>query len=135
MDRKVERLAIVLALIVAVVLVIFTKAQRRSASVSDGAARTSSAPSLPKVLDFGRGQCIPCKMMAPILKELQAEYKGRAIIEIIDIGDHPAQADKYSIQLIPTQVFIDSTGKEVFRHEGFMPKEDIVAKLKEMGVQ
>ena len=36
--------------------------------------------------------------------------------------------------LIPTLIFIDANGKEVFRHEGFMPKEDIVAKLKEMGV-
>ncbi len=41
--------------------------------------------SLPKLLDFGRGICIPCKKMAPILQELSEEYKGRAIIKIIEI--------------------------------------------------
>ena len=53
----------------------------------------------------------------------------------IDIGEQPDLAEEYGIQLIPTQIFIDAHGKEIDRHEGFMPREDIVAKLAEMGVE
>jgi len=90
---------------------------------------------LPRMIDLGRGTCIPCKAMAPILKEAKEEYKGRADIEFIDVGDYPEQAQKYGIQLIPTQIFFDAEGREVWRHEGFLSKEDIAKKLAEMGVK
>jgi thioredoxin 1 len=89
---------------------------------------------LPKVIDLGKGTCIPCKKMLPILTELQTEYKGRAVIEIIDLREQPEAAQVYNLRLIPTQIFFDSAGKEVWRHEGFLPKEAIIAKLKELGV-
>ena len=94
-----------------------------------------SAQKLPRMIDLGRGTCIPCKAMAPILKEAKEEYKGRADIEFIDVGENPDQAQKYQIRLIPTQVFFDAEGKEVWRHEGFLSKEDIAKKLAEMGVK
>ena len=90
---------------------------------------------LPAVLDFGRGTCLPCKAMKPILDELKKELAGKVEIRIVDTGEDEATADKFNIQLIPTQVFLDATGKEVYRHEGFLPKEDILAKLKEMGIK
>ncbi|MGQ9731610.1 MAG: thioredoxin family protein [Candidatus Zipacnadales bacterium] len=97
--------------------------------------KPTETPEYPAVIDLGMGKCIPCKQMKPILDELKDEYAGRCRIEIIDIGEHPAQADKYGIMLIPTQIFFDKKGKEVYRHEGFMSKADIVAKLKEMGIE
>ena len=89
---------------------------------------------LPMVLDFGRGICIPCKQMKPILEELGIEYEGKAIIRIIDIDKESELTQQSRIRLIPTQIFIDATGKEIYRHEGFMEKTAIVEKLKEMGV-
>jgi thioredoxin 1 len=89
----------------------------------------------PAVLDFGMGVCEQCKKMKPILTELAAEYQGRCRIEIIDIGEHPEQAGEYDVKLIPTQIFFDAQGQEVFRHEGFMPKADILRKLRETGVR
>lgn len=152
MENNAYRMAIVVVVALAVALAIVMKAQKREVptqpesrgemsaqatvpSATGGpAAKPGRAKAIPQVLDFGRGFCIPCKMMAPILKELQKAYEGRAAIEIIDIGDQPNRAEDYGIRAIPTQIFIDAKGKEVFRHEGFMPKEDIEAKLKEMGV-
>ncbi|MCK4546451.1 MAG: thioredoxin family protein [Candidatus Eisenbacteria sp.] len=92
---------------------------------------------LPKVLDFGRGQCVPCKKMAPILNELAVEYDGRAVIRIIDIGEAEGRefSKPFKIQLIPTQIFLDGEGNEVWRHAGFLPREDIVTKLAGMGVK
>lgn len=89
----------------------------------------------PVLADFGRGVCIPCKQMEPILEELAAEYKGKASILIIEIDDYRALTRRYSIRLIPTQIFFDAQRKEVYRHEGFMSKESIKEKLKEMGVK
>ncbi|HVP57152.1 MAG TPA: thioredoxin family protein [bacterium] len=90
---------------------------------------------LPRLVDLGRGTCIPCKKMAPILSELAEEYKGRAIVEVVDLRERPQAAQEYGIKLIPTQIFFDSTGTEVWRHEGFLPKDQIVAKLGELGAK
>ena len=90
---------------------------------------------LPKLLDFGRGICIPCKKMAPILQELSEEYKGRIIIKIIEIDREKELTQINRIRLIPTQIFFDSKNKEVFRHEGFMDKEAIKKIFQQMGVQ
>ena len=89
----------------------------------------------PVLADFGRGVCIPCKQMKPILEELAAEYKGKASILIIEIDEYRALTRRYSIRLIPTQIFFDAQRKEVYRHEGFMSKESIKEKLEEMGVK
>ena len=88
----------------------------------------------PVVAYCGRGTCIPCKMMKPILDELKATYKGRAEVFIFDIDEYSDLTEQYGINLIPTQIFFDKAGKEVMRHEGFFPKEEIVNKLKELGV-
>lgn len=89
---------------------------------------------IPKLVDLGRTFCIPCKRMAPILAELKKEYAGRIDVEFIDVGENRAAAAKYSIRLIPTQVFLDASGKELFRHEGFFSKEDILAQWKKLGI-
>jgi thioredoxin 1 len=87
------------------------------------------------MLDIGADKCIPCKMMAPIMKELEEEYQGKAAIIFIDVWKHPEQAPKFRIRAIPTQIFYDKDGKEVQRHEGFMDKKAIVAVLEKLGVK
>ena len=72
--------------------------------------------------------------MAPILKDLKAEYAGRMDVEFIDVWKNPDAGKDHKIKLIPTQIFFDASGKERFRHEGFYGKEDILAKWKELGV-
>ena len=99
-------------------------------------AATPSAPEkkLPRLLDLGAKKCIPCKMMAPLLEELAKDYKGRLDVEFIDVWENPGAAEKHGIQSIPTQIFYDADGKEFFRHVGFYPKEDILAKFKDKGI-
>jgi thioredoxin 1 len=87
------------------------------------------------LLDIGADRCIPCKMMAPILKELEVEYQGKAAIILIDVWKRPEQAPKFRIRAIPTQIFYDKDGKEVQRHEGFMDKKSIVEVLEKLGVK
>ena len=86
------------------------------------------------LVDLGANACIPCKMMAPILEKLEKVYQGKAAVVFIDVWKNPVGADRFNIRVIPTQIFFDKKGKEVYRHEGFLSEKDIVAQLKKMGV-
>jgi len=87
------------------------------------------------MVDLGARACIPCKMMAPILEKLEKEYAGRAAVIFFDVWKDPKPAHRFGIRSIPTQIFFDKKGREVYRHEGFLSEEEIVRRLKEMGVK
>lgn len=88
----------------------------------------------PVLVDFGANSCLPCRQLRPILREIDKEYTGKARALVIDVYKYQSLAREYKVQLIPTLVFFDSKGKEVFRHVGILEKEKIVAKLKEIGM-
>jgi thioredoxin 1 len=102
-------------------------------NTGDKAAPVTGAK-LPRLLDLGAGKCIPCKMMAPILEELKQEYAGRMNVEFIDVWQNPDAGKQYGIEMIPTQIFFDAEGRELFRHVGFYGRDDILGKWKELGV-
>lgn len=89
---------------------------------------------LPRLLELGSVGCKACQMMAPIIEELKEEYAGRLSVEFYDVREDPAPARRYGIRIIPTQIFIDGAGNEIFRHEGYFPKEEILPILAKMGV-
>jgi thioredoxin 1 len=72
-------------------------------------------------------------MMEPVLEDLKTEYAGRMQVEFIDVWKNREQAAQYGVQLIPTQIFYDAAGKELFRRSGFIGKDDILAKWRELG--
>ncbi len=87
------------------------------------------------MVDLGATRCIPCKMMAPILQKLEKRYAGKAAIVFFDVWVDPQPARRFGIRAIPTQVFFNKKGEEVYRHEGFMSEEAIVAALQKLGVK
>jgi len=86
-------------------------------------------------IELGSVNCIPCRQMQPIMKEIAAEYPDQVLVVFYDVWKNPAPAEYYKIQLIPTQVFIDQRGNELFRHVGFFPKEEILKFLRGHGVK
>jgi thioredoxin 1 len=82
-------------------------------------------------IELGADKCIPCKAMQPVMRNIAKEYKGTIQVVFYDVWKTPKYAKNYGIQMIPTQVFIDKKGEEIFRHVGFYPKEDIIKMLKE----
>jgi len=88
----------------------------------------------PVLVDFGSNKCIPCRQIRPILKEIEKEYDGKAHVLIIDVFENRELAREYRIQLIPTLVFFNRSGKEVFRRSGTWDKNSIVRKLREAGI-
>ncbi len=116
-----------------------TPTNSKPAAVAAAASESGKTPpatgaNLPKLLDLGADKCIPCKMMAPILEGLKKEYPDRMNVEFIDVWKNPDAGKRYGIEMIPTQIFFDANGKELFRHTGFFGREDILAKWKELGV-
>jgi thioredoxin 1 len=99
-----------------------------------GDSSQMSTKKLPRLVDLGASKCIPCKMMAPILEDLKTSCKGRMDVEFIDVWKSPDSGREYGVKIIPTQVFFSADGQELFRHEGFFGKEEILAKWKELGV-
>lgn len=86
------------------------------------------------MIDLGAKKCIPCKMMAPILEKLEKAYEGKADIVFIDVWENRNQAPRFGIRTIPTQIFFDRDGKEIYRHTGYMDEAAIVSQLTKMGV-
>ena len=113
---------------------------------------------LPIMIDFGADSCIPCRQMAPVLKELNAEYQGKVIVKFVDVWKNQNAADGFPVEVIPTQFFFDKDGnpyvssdpeamqmqmyslreteEHVFTaHQGGMTKEMILAVFKELGAE
>ncbi len=116
-------------------LLVATAAFAELPSATDTTVRKSLSSGKPTVIDLGARTCIPCKKMAPILESLSTEYRGKASVLFIDVHADPDAAEKFRIQMIPTQIFFNAQGKEVKRHIGFMDKPDILKELKAAGLK
>ncbi len=102
------------------------------ASISLPKALSSGKPTL---AEFGSSTCIPCKQMKPILEKLAVEYQDRLNVVIVEVYEQEALTQMYGIMAIPTQIVFDSSGKEITRHMGLWPTEEIIAQLKKMGME
>ncbi|HBG04070.1 MAG: thiol reductase thioredoxin [Geobacteraceae bacterium GWC2_58_44] len=119
----------------AITLMLAGAARAELPSANDAAIRAALASGKPTVIDLGARSCIPCKKMAPILESLSGEYRNRASVLFIDVHENEDAAEKFRIQMIPTQVFFDARGKEVKRHIGFMNKAEILKDLQAAGLK
>ncbi|MFP4145654.1 MAG: thioredoxin family protein [Phycisphaeraceae bacterium] len=136
----------VLAVLAAAAIVIVLK-QGGAESASDAApaavarvtetteaSEAEPAPQ-PHLVDLGASKCIPCKAMAPILEALSEDFEGQFQVTFIDVWKDETAGEAYGIRMIPTQIFFDAEGKELFRHEGFYSREDILGKWRELGYE
>jgi len=88
---------------------------------------------VPILLEFGRGWCIPCKYMKPILEDMSKAYTGRAIVTTVDMDANKDLVKTFKIRMMPTQVFLSPDGKEFFRNEGTLEREQIAQVFAKMG--
>jgi thioredoxin 1 len=86
------------------------------------------------MVDLGSDTCIPCKLMAPIMGKVEKKYRGKAAVILIDVRKNQEPIKRFGIRAIPTQIFFDKQGKEVYRHEGFMSEAEIDEVFQNMGV-
>jgi thioredoxin 1 len=127
-------IGILIIVVIAYVLIKNPSDQAGKSSNPESTVQAEQVKKLPTLIDLGKGTCIPCKKMKPILDELKIEYQGKAIVQVIDLRYDRGAALRYGVRLIPTQIFFDAEGNEIYRHEGFMDKQSIINKFTEMGV-
>jgi len=100
-----------------------------------GAEVKPAVKPLPKLLELGAESCIPCKMMQKVLAELRRDYPKTLKVDFIDVWKNPQTGKQYKILVIPTQIFFNAKGKEIFRHSGYYSEDEIVKKFRELGVK
>ena len=83
----------------------------------------------PVLVDFFADWCGPCKMLAPILKEVKQELKDSIKIIKIDVDKNQAMAAKYQVRGVPTMILFKN-GKQVWRQSGVLQKNDIINVIK-----
>ena len=86
------------------------------------------------LLELSSVSCSICKQMQPFLKEIEKEYSDKLVIKTLDIESRTDIAQKFLVNAIPTQVFIDRQGKVYFKHVGYMSKKQILEVFKKMGL-
>lgn len=137
--RGTLRVNIALTMIVAMSIWLCS-CQKEKGNSPDSADKTvaeevpNTQTEVPRLVELGSDKCIPCKMMAPILAELKAEYAGKLQVDFIDVKKNPKVGEEYGIRVIPTQIFYDAKGKELRRHQGFIDKGDILATFRKNGI-
>jgi thioredoxin 1 len=110
-------------------------AKEQAALARDNPVDKARASAKPSLVDFGSKGCRPCDMLAPILETLKTKYDGKANVLFVSVVQEQILAARYGIESIPVQIFFDKHGKEVFRHVGFFPQEEIEKQMAKMGVK
>lgn len=119
----------------AIIMMLAVTASAELTSATAKVVNQALSSGKPTIIDFGLRTCNVCKKMAPSLESLASEYRGRAHILFVDVRADQSIAEKFRVQMLPTQIFINAQGKEVQRHTGFMDKEGIIDGLKSAGVK
>ena len=123
-----------LLLLLAVTLAMGAPAQSKNTAKDTSGGTTTQ---LITFVELGSVKCVPCRMMQPVMKNIEGKYGSQIKVIFHDIWneDQKKYAREYDIQVIPTQVFLDKEGKEVFRHEGYFPESEIDALLAKHGLR
>jgi thioredoxin 1 len=133
MKENTKKYLILGALVVVVCGVMIAKNLKTHQQAAGLADDTVIGKGKPVLLELGSHSCVPCKKMMPILAELSTEQSAFTV-SFVDVWAAEEKSEQYNIELIPTQIFFDKDGAELFRHVGFYPKEDILKKWKELGI-
>lgn len=133
--NRIAKAGVVGALLLAVAGVLAARWTRGPAQSGRAAPVPAAARQLPRLVDLGAERCVPCKAMAPLLRQLRADYAGRLDVTFVDVWEFPQLAESYGIRMIPTQIFFGPDGRELARHQGFMAREEILAQWKALGVE
>lgn len=134
--HRIGKIALIVVLASTLAVLTGTQLRANAASHPTSQPTTTQAANLPRLVDLGAKMCIPCKKMAPILESLKKDYADRLSVEFIDVNlrENAAAVERYGIERIPTQIFIDTDGRELWRHEGFFSRDEILSKWKELGI-
>lgn len=131
------KIAIVLIFAISVAVILLNKQSKNGNEDSTKVTVTKgsdTSTAVPKLIDLGSHNCVPCRMMMPVLDTLKDMYAGNLAVQFIDVWENREAGQKYGIRVIPTQIFYDKNGVEKFRHEGFWSRKEIEQKFAELNI-
>ena len=119
---------IIISLFLFSVLFVSCSKKETTDNVATDKLSGSNVTGKPKItfIELGSVNCIPCRQMQPVMKSIEEKFGEQVKVVFHDVWKDKAPAQKYGIQLIPTQVFLDENGKEFYRHEGFYAEDEII---------
>jgi len=140
--KKIKQISIVSLF----VMILVTSACSQSSNTSGKVGNTKGSSTNTQVaeqkykvtfIELGSVRCIPCQQMQPVMKAIETKYGKEVKVDFHDVWTDAGKpfGVKYGIEAIPTQVFLDETGKEYYRHVGFFPEEELVKILQMKGVK
>ena len=140
--KKIKQISIVSLF----VMILVTSACSQSSNTSGKVENTKGSSTNTQVvgqkykvtfIELGSVRCIPCQQMQPVMKSIEAKYGKDVKVDFHDVWTDAGKpfGVKYGIEAIPTQIFLDETGKEYYRHVGFFPEEELVKILQMKGVK
>lgn len=124
---------IITRLLAVLLMVVVLVGCNQSAQNSSSTGEATLGSGRPMLVDLGADECVPCKLMKPVLDNLTDEYDGRMDVIFIDVWKNRDQAARFNVKMIPTQIFYNESGKELYRRVGFIGKDDILATWKQLG--
>ena len=134
LKTQIMKKQIIFFLFLVFILVSCNKSNTENKGQTSGVKNSDTTKFKIEFVELGSVNCIPCKKMQPVMKSIETKYKGLIKVTFHDVWKDEAPAKKYGIDLIPTQVFKDADGKELMRHQGFYPEEEIDKFLQSQGV-
>ena len=136
MRIKLIGIGIVLLLLISNFVFACAKKQEDSKTSQVAVVKADTTPAKITFIELGSVKCVPCRQMQPVMKAIEKKFVGQVKVIFYDVWqkDQNHFAYDYHINLIPTQVFLDENGNEIFRHEGFFPEKEITEFLKQQGL-
>jgi thioredoxin 1 len=96
-------------------------------------AQTPPVPlPLPAILEFHRQGCPVCQASERVILAVKDQYPGQFRVRKVFIDEAEFLFRRYKVAFVPTQVFLDAAGQEVYRHEGVFKQEALTQKLREL---
>ncbi|QEN07089.1 thioredoxin [Oceanispirochaeta crateris] len=119
-----------------ILLMILVSCTEKSSSESSTTLKPSSESEKVTFIELGSVNCIPCQAMVPIMEQMEEELGNQVEVLFYDVWTEEGKpyAQQYGIRVIPTQIFLDKSGNEYFRHEGFFAIEEVYPVLEKGGV-
>jgi thioredoxin 1 len=138
-NKKIGIVAVIVVLFASVALIqhqLAIQSQQYGPEVDAGPALPGVPADLPRLVNLKTQDCIHCKRMIPVLAELRDEYGQAFSIYTFDVGVRPDLGRAFGIgSTVPTLVFFDQHGREIYRFEGYMSKAEILARWERLGLR
>lgn len=120
-------------------IVLFSACGKKDAVASSSAGSTASVTDSYQVtfLELGSVNCVPCKMMVPVMDKIRSNFAGKVRVMFIDVwtSEGKPYGEQLGIRAIPTQVILNVSNYEIHRHEGFWSYEEVVSYFESIGLK